>query len=54
MNQAVMTPGALRTDWKTLLAAWWPLVLGVAALFGPTFYDLLTGIWSTESYAHAH
>lgn len=52
MNQAVMTPGALRTDWKTLLAAWWPLALGVAALFGPTFYDLLTGIWSTESYAH--
>lgn len=40
------------SSWPQLLAGWWPLMLGMAALYGPTFYDLATGLWSTESYAH--
>ncbi|SDH35925.1 MULTISPECIES: exosortase B [unclassified Duganella] len=31
---------------------WWPLALGLVAMYGPTFYDLGTGLWSTEGYAH--
>ncbi|MBV5336463.1 MAG: exosortase B [Deltaproteobacteria bacterium] len=31
---------------------WWPLVLGVLAMYVPTFYDLATGLWGTEGYAH--
>jgi exosortase B len=30
----------------------WPLLLGLAALYVPTFHDLAFGLWSNESYAH--
>jgi exosortase B len=39
-------------DWKRYMAHWWPVALGMIILFVPTFYDLATGLWSTESYAH--
>lgn len=31
---------------------WWPILLGLLALYVPTFYDLFTGLWSTEEQAH--
>lgn len=31
---------------------WWPLLLGLAAMYVPTFYELGTGLWGTEGYAH--
>jgi exosortase B len=31
---------------------WWPIALGMAILFLPTFYDLMHGIWATEEQAH--
>ena len=31
---------------------WLPLVVGLLALFVPTFYGLFRGIWSTEEQAH--
>jgi exosortase B len=39
-------------DWKSYLSNWWPVVIGMLVLYVPTFTDLATGIWSTESYAH--
>ncbi len=31
---------------------WWPILLGLLALYVPTFYDLVTGLWATEAQAH--
>ena len=28
---------------------WWPIILGIIALYLPTYYGLFTGIWSTGS-----
>jgi len=37
---------------KSVLPDWWPIMLGMAVLFVPTFHTLFTGIWSTEEQAH--
>jgi exosortase B len=37
---------------KPALAIWWPVIVGILVLYIPTFYDLSTGMWSTEAYAH--
>lgn len=34
------------------LATWWPVVLGLAALYIPTYWTLANGIWNTEEQAH--
>ena len=34
------------------LPEWWPIVAGLAILFGPTFYDLFTGAWVSEEQGH--
>ena len=31
---------------------WWPVMLGLALLFGPTFHDLFTGAWIGEEQGH--
>ena len=31
---------------------WWPILLGLMVLYAPTFYDLFTGLWTTEEQAH--
>lgn len=31
---------------------WWPVWLGLAILFGPTFFDLFTGAWIGEEQGH--
>ena len=44
-----------RIDGKALRLAldqWWPVIAGLLLMYLPTFYDLATGIWGTESYAH--
>jgi len=33
-------------------SVWWPVLLGLAALFGPTFHDLFTGAWIGEEQGH--
>lgn len=43
---------AASLDWKQLLLHWWPMLLGLLAMYVPTFHDLAFGLWSTESYAH--
>src|SRR5450830_116402 len=37
---------------RAALPDWWPILLGMAVLFGPTLYSLMNGIWSTEEQAH--
>jgi exosortase B len=37
---------------RSALPEWWPVLLGLAALFGPTFYDLFTGAWVGEEQGH--
>jgi exosortase B len=43
-------------DWRAALAnalpEWWPVWLGLAVLFLPTFADLFTGAWVGEEQAH--
>jgi len=34
------------------LPEWWPVLLGLALLFGPTFHDLFTGAWIGEEQGH--
>ncbi|GJI91820.1 exosortase B [Duganella hordei] len=44
---SVRVPG-----WKVGLADLWPVLLGMASLFVPSFYRLFTGVWATEDQAH--
>ncbi|MGI4719867.1 MAG: exosortase B [Janthinobacterium lividum] len=37
---------------RRALPEWWPVYLGLAILFGPTFYDLFTGAWIGEEQGH--
>ncbi|WP_374337928.1 exosortase B [Methyloversatilis sp.] len=39
---------ALSPGW----APFWIVVLGMAAMYGPSFHDLFNGIWSTDENAH--
>lgn len=34
------------------LGIWWPVLLGLAALYVPTYYDLANGLWNSEEHAH--
>jgi exosortase B len=35
-----------------LLSGWWPVILGLAALYIPTYWTMANGIWNTEEQAH--
>ncbi|ALQ52258.1 exosortase B [Nitrosomonas ureae] len=37
---------------KSEILDWWPIILGVLALYIPTFYSLANGIWTNEEHAH--
>ena len=37
---------------RAQLPEWWPVLLGLAILFVPTFYDLFTGAWIGEEQGH--
>jgi hypothetical protein len=37
---------------KSEILDWWPIILGVLALYIPTFYGLANGIWTNEEQAH--
>jgi exosortase B len=41
-----------RTPIVTQIAIWWPLAIGSLMLYIPTFFDLATGLWTSEAYAH--
>ena len=42
-------PSSPRT---ALLKEWWPIALGLAALYVPTLYDLFSGPWSQDEQMH--
>ena len=53
MNGVAVTIGRIdRQAVRLALGEWWPAVVGLLVMYLPTFYDLATGIWGTESYAH--
>jgi exosortase B len=37
---------------RGVMPEWWPVLLGLAILLGPTFYDLFTGPWVSEEQGH--
>lgn len=37
---------------RQALPEWWPVMLGLALLFGPTFHDLFSGAWIGEEQGH--
>jgi exosortase B len=37
---------------RAAVPEWWPVLLGLAVLLGPTFYDLFTGAWVGEEQGH--
>lgn len=37
---------------KAAMPEWWPILIGLAVLYVPTFYGLFIGLWSTEEQAH--
>jgi exosortase B len=39
-------------QFRAALPEWWPVLLGLAVLFVPTFYDLFTGAWVGEEQGH--
>jgi len=45
-------PGVLVPGKHDGLTDMWPLLVGMAALFIPSFYRLFTGVWATEDQAH--
>lgn len=34
------------------LKIWWPIVLGLLVLYGPTYWMLAHGLWNSDDYAH--
>lgn len=49
MNEFVLQRG--RQSAGPLLA-WWPILLGLMALYVPTYWSLASGIWNSEEHAH--
>jgi exosortase B len=43
---------ALQSTFGRGLREWWPAAAGLALLYGPSLYDLLQGIWSTDEQRH--
>jgi exosortase B len=51
MPSSAQSTGALHAL-RASLPEWWPVLLGLAVLFVPTFYDLFTGAWVGEEQGH--
>lgn len=50
MSMLAPHPSALGTG--APLGSWWPIVLGLLALYVPTYWMLAHGIWNSEEQAH--
>ncbi|HBV20160.1 MAG TPA: exosortase B, partial [Nitrosomonas sp.] len=37
---------------KSPMIAWWPIILGLLAMYAPTFYDLANGLWTDDEQIH--
>lgn len=47
-----MTATPLHPNPRQFLRLWWPVLIGLAVLYLPTYYDLANGIWNSEEQAH--
>jgi exosortase B len=47
-----MTSPQFHSDSHRFLRLWWPVLIGLAVLYLPTYYGLANGIWNTEEQAH--
>lgn len=52
MSATLPLPPSLRPNWLGFAAEWWPVLLGLAVLFLPTYADLNRTLWNTEENAH--
>jgi exosortase B len=52
MDQATVPTVHREIAPNALLREMWPVLLGLIALYVPTLYSLITGIWATEEQAH--
>jgi exosortase B len=52
MDRASWAAARHATLARALLPEWWPIVLGLAVLFVPTFHELFTGAWIGEEQGH--
>ena len=43
---------ALQASLGRGLRAWWAVIGGLALLYGPSLFDLLQGVWSTDEQRH--
>jgi exosortase B len=39
-------------DLRALASGYWPVLLGLAALYAPTYWDLAGSVWQTEEQGH--
>jgi exosortase B len=49
---STLAPRATALDALAPLKTWWPIVLGLLALYVPTYWMLAHGIWNSEEQAH--
>lgn len=47
-----LTPRATWLDAMAPLKIWWPVMLGLLALYVPTYWMLAHGLWNSEEQAH--
>jgi exosortase B len=47
-----LAPRASAFDALAPLKTWWPIVLGLVVLYGPTYWMLAHGLWNSDDYAH--
>ena len=52
MSATLPLPPSLRPNWLGFAAARWPVLLGLAVLFLPTYADLNRTLWNAEENAH--
>ena len=45
-------PTSYTTKFSNKSGYWLPIAIGLLALYGPTYYGLMTGLWSFEDQAH--
>ena len=49
---STLTPRASALDALAPLKVWWPVVLGLLALYLPSYWMLAHGLWNSDDYAH--
>jgi len=52
MNHAAQNTPLLPAQTRPAIAEWFPILLGLIALYVPTWVDLSSTIWATEAQAH--